>query len=134
MAISTQDLTAFERLREFRKELLAHIATYTGAELARLRELNPAEAGVPNRTLRESNQVFAVPLGDTWHYPRFQFEPNGRPSAHATRLLSALGPGFDPWDLLQWFIEPNPQLDASTPLEVWSVDPDKVIALARRLR
>jgi hypothetical protein len=129
---STPEPTSIERLREVHQQLLSHIATYTGTELARLRELNPAEAGVPNRALRESHQVFAVPHVDTWHYPRFQFEPNGKPCEHATQLMSALGVDVDPWDLLRWFVEPNPKLDGVAPIDKWAEDPAKIIDLARR--
>ena len=132
MPHSSQEPTPFQRQREFHRQLLSQIATYTGTELARLRELNPAKAGEPNRALRESHQIFAVPLGDTWHYPRFQFDTHGRPCPHASQLLSALGSDVDPWDLLRWFVEPHPKLNGVAPLDEWAADPARVIDLARR--
>jgi hypothetical protein len=132
MTIRPDELKPFERVRALHKQLLAHIPTYTGEELARPRERDPAAAGERHRALRESHQIFGVPLGDTWHYPRFQFDTRGRPSPHAAELLEALGTSADPWDVLRWFIEPNQKLDGAPPFEHWNVDPGSVIEIARR--
>jgi hypothetical protein len=126
--------TPLERVREFHRQLLAQIPTYTGEELARLREIDPSGAGEANRALRESHQIFAVPFLDTWHYPRFQFDAHGQPCPQAAQLLVALGAADDAWNVLRWFVEPHPALDDVTPMERWATDPERVIALARASR
>jgi hypothetical protein len=132
MHTNLHELTPLERAREFHRQLLSHIPTYTGEELARLRELDPTSAGEPNRALRESHQIFGVPLLDTWHYPRFQFDAHGRPCAQAAQLLEALGVREDPWDMLRWLVEPHPALGDVPPVDLWETEPERVIALARQ--
>ena len=71
-----------------------------------------------------------VPEEGHYLYPEFQFSSEGTLGA-IQRLLESLprasGSG---WDQVEWLYAPHPRLDARTPIEALSVDPEKVLAVA----
>jgi len=119
------------RLLEARGALLAQVPAYTSEQLAELRGSTTSNASQLGQDLRKSGKVLSVRHGKSWHYPCFQFDHKGRPCAEVAEILSALGDDADPWDVLQWFAEPNELLDGRTPYEAWSTDRRAVVEIAR---
>lgn len=119
------------RLLEARSALLAQVPTCTSEQLAELRGSTTSNASQLGQDLRKSGKVVGVRHGKSWHYPRFQFDRKGKPCPEVAEILSALGRDADPWDVLQWFAEPNALLDGRKPHETWARDRRAVVQAAR---
>jgi len=89
--------------------------------------------------LRERS-LFGLEYEGEWRLPRFQFE-RGRPLPGLAEVLAALAEDLSPLDLAEWFLSPNPDLEAGTGGEPLSprqwllrgLPPERVAAIARRL-
>lgn len=81
---------------------------------------------------RRSGRILGVWEPEEGHYlyPEFQFSSEAALSA-IKRLLewlpNASGSG---WDQVEWLYAPHPKLGGRTPVEVLSVDPERVLAVA----
>ncbi|QDL36776.1 hypothetical protein [Rhodoferax sediminis] len=67
----------------------------------------------------------------TW-LPWFQFDRfDTTPQPELGPVFTELTPIFDPWELANWFAQPNPWLADCTPVETLRVDPAAVLQAAR---
>lgn len=82
---------------------------------------------------RREERIFALWDGERFHYPAFQFEPQGGPRASTKRLMQELPRDRDGalgTDAVLWMYSPDDALDGFAPVDVFPVDPERVIALA----
>jgi hypothetical protein len=101
------------------------------ADLAGSRASN--RAALANRW-RSENIVVAVPVGDEWLYPGFQFTAEGRPRAVVGRVLDLMrsDPHTTDWQVALWFATPTGWLGGRRPADVLDEDPDAVVEAALR--
>jgi hypothetical protein len=67
----------------------------------------------------------------TW-LPWFQFHhADMRPQTALAPVLAELAPVFDPWEMANWFAQPNPWLGDCTPADTLHVNPPGVLHAAR---
>jgi hypothetical protein len=67
----------------------------------------------------------------TW-LPWFQFHhADMRPQPDLAPVFAELAPVFDPWELANWFAQPNPWLSDCTPADTLHVNPPGVLHAAR---
>ncbi|OOG58689.1 hypothetical protein B0E49_01900 [Polaromonas sp. C04] len=67
----------------------------------------------------------------TW-LPWFQFHhADMRPQPELAPVFAELTPVFDPWELANWFAQPNPWLGNCTPADTLHVNPPGVLHAAR---
>lgn len=84
---------------------------------------------------RLEGRLLAAWDGERFHFPAFQFAPDGRP-LEATEMLIQVLPrdrdGQVGLDAVLWVFSPDASLGGLTPAEMFPADPLRVIALARR--
>jgi len=132
--MGTSGASERELLRDARRELLRQVPSFTSEELASgggSISDNPSQYALD---LRSRGKVFGVRFGRTWHYPRFQFDPQRRAVPEMKAILEALAPDPQGWDRLQWFVTPHEKLAGKTPLIAWAKDRQKVIDAAQSER
>lgn len=86
---------------------------------------------------RREEQVFAVWEDEHYRYPPFQFEGDSCVRPQTSALVAVLPRDLDGrinLDATLWAFSPTAALGELTPAEAFMTDPEKVIALARRLR
>lgn len=95
---------------------------------------NETQPVQPNRSTRPANFDRAVRFawgGWTW-LPLFQFNMADRVLRRTpARVVDALGPGFDGWEVAQWFVAPNNWLHDRRPIDVMDTELGSVIEAAR---
>ncbi len=119
-----------EQLRKAREQLLARVPSFTSENLAAVGDSISGNASQYALDLRKIAKVFGVRFGRVWHYPKFQFDPKGRPFPEMRQVIEALAPDPKGWDRLQWFVTPHEALNGKTPLQVWRSDRRRVIEAA----
>jgi hypothetical protein len=118
------------RLLAAREALLAAVPCLSSEDIATRRGSTTSNASQLGKDLRHSGKVFAVRHGRSWFYPPLQFDAKGMPHAESALVLAALGADANPWDLMQWLVEPNEWLDGKTPQEAWAKDRRAVVTAA----
>ena len=106
-------------LFEVQREMLSRAPCFTSHELTTGQASTTTDSNKLGSDLRRSGKVFAVCRGQSWYYPKFQFDHDGLPFSEMSEVLTALRGDERGWDRLQWFLEPHLGLDGRTPLEVW---------------
>lgn len=83
---------------------------------------------------RQAGKIFAGWNGHHYRYPAFQFETNGGPRPKADQLIEALPRERDGTvgnDAVLWVYSPDHAFDGRTPAELFPLEPDRVIEVAR---
>ena len=94
-------------------------------------EVHSAQLNRSNRPQGFERAIRFQWSGWTW-LPLFQFsmaEPTLREAP--ARVVDALGPGFDGWDVAQWFVSPNGWLHDRRPIDVMDMELGMVLEAAR---
>jgi hypothetical protein len=128
------DATDREALIRVRRDMLGKVGWYSSEDLAAAAESttnNPSQFAADQRS---TGELFGVPFGKEWCYPKFQFDSRRHTIPEMKPVLEALSPDEQGWDLLQWFLEPHETLRGRTPLEVWKTNRGKVVEAARTER
>lgn len=101
------------------------------------RHLDPGESE-PEAAAEQARRVgrlLAAWDGEQFHFPAFQFGPDGRPREETAMLVQFLPRDRDGQvglDAVLWVFAPDASLGGLTPAEKFPADPLRVIALARR--
>ena len=122
-------------LKKARADMLQRVETYSSVELAAISQSSNANSSSFAGDLRRAGKILGVRSGREWLYPRFQFDAGSRPVRplpEIKAILAALAPDPTGWDRLQWFLDPNPQLNGQVPLKIWSVSRERVMQAARK--
>jgi hypothetical protein len=122
------------KLVRIRKQMLDKIGSYSSEEIAAGAESTTSNASQYAADQRNAGKIFGVRFGQTWHYPKFQFDSKRRPYAEMRDVVTALSPDDQGWDRIQWFLEPHKMLHGKTPLQVWNTDRKKIVAAANTER
>jgi hypothetical protein len=121
---------------EFRDELLAHnwpdddgVRALTGAQ-----EGDSGSSYIS--TLRAEGMILGLWSHDhrAFFYPDFQFDQRGCIRPEVAQLLSVL-PNCDDrggWTRAFWLYSPHALLDEEAPAEVFTMEPERVIEVAKR--
>lgn len=121
-----------EALLQVRREMLDRVRSLSSEELALKVESTARNASQVGHDLRKAGRIFGVRFGREWHYPNFQFGPDGTPYGEVSEILTHLSPDDRGWDRLQWLLEPNPNLGGQVPVEVFEKgDREAVVKAAR---
>lgn len=83
---------------------------------------------------RRDEKIFAAWDGERYHYPAFQFEADGGPRAKTAELIEVLPREMDGklgLDAVFWVFWPDNTFDQKTPAELFPLEPDRVIQVAR---
>lgn len=83
---------------------------------------------------RREGKIFAAWDGQYFHYPVFQFEPNGGPRPKTEQLIAVLPKerdGTAGLDAVLWVLWPDAAFGGKSPSEVFVLEPDQVIEEAR---
>ncbi|MEJ0034891.1 MAG: hypothetical protein WDO68_02185 [Gammaproteobacteria bacterium] len=123
-----------EKLVRIRKQMLDKVGSYSSEEIAAGAESTTSNASQYAADQRNAGKIFGVRFGQTWHYPKFQFDSRRRPYAEMRDIVTALSPDDLGWDRIQWFLEPHKMLHGKTPLQVWSTDRKKIVEAANTER
>jgi hypothetical protein len=132
-SISGHEPSDRQSLLRVRKELLDKVGAFTSEDIAAAAgstTVNPSQLAADQR---RAGRVFGVKFGQSWHYPKFQFDAGRNTIPEMKDVLTAL-PDEQGWDRLQWFLEPHEKLRGRTPLEVWKTDRRKVVDAANTER
>ena len=79
-----------------------------------------------------NKRVICFGWQSTLWLPLFQFKPvDMSQPAGLSEVLTELSAGFDPWQVANWFVQPNPWLQGCTPAALIDVDPSAVLLAAR---
>ena len=123
-----------ETLIRIRRQMLNAAGTYTSEDLAAAAASTTSNPSQFAADLRNVGKIFGVRFGQSWHYPKFQFDVKRQPIPEMKAVISALSPDEQGWDRLQWFVEPHGVLKGKTPLQAWKTDRKKVIEAANTER
>lgn len=103
---------AIDRSREHLKLLLDRAGpVLSGTETARLLGVDKARVD----RLRAERRLLAIPLGEGWAYPAFQFQ-GGAVLPGLEGLLQA-HEGKESWAVLDLLLAPDPALDGRAPVQ-----------------
>jgi hypothetical protein len=83
---------------------------------------------------RRDEKIFAAWDGERYHYPAFQFEPDGGPRSQTAKLIKVLPRESDGrlgLDAVFWVFWPDYAFDGKTPAEAFTLEPERVIEEAR---
>lgn len=122
------------------REVLLTLLSRPGCWLDSLsagRHLDPIESKpeAAAEQARREGRLLAAWDGDRFHFPAFQFGPDGRPREATAMLIQVLPRDRDGQvglDAVLWIFAPDASLGGLTPAEMFTADPLPVIALARR--
>lgn len=123
----------------FLRELLAdEVRFLDSASVGRALTGNPEHANPKMATTRarQRRQIFGIWDGNAYRYPAFQFSHTGQPRAEVASLVEWLPRDADGTnrDAALWLYSPDAALRGNTPAEMFPVDPEAVIELARARR
>ena len=112
-----------EALLRERKKMLDAVGAYMSEELASAVGSKTGNASQFAADQRRTSKLFGVRFGQSWLYPKFQFDAKRQTLSEMKSVLSALSPDDQSWDRLQWFLQPHEALRGGAPLEVWKTSP-----------
>jgi hypothetical protein len=118
-----------ERLAAAKREILGRIRLCEG-EALNPRGLSPQVAESALHCLRTAHLLLGLRQEGRWRYPEFQLDERGAPCPEIAWVIRAFGPDANAWDVLQWFLESNPELEGETPLAIWPHDRTRVVTAA----
>lgn len=106
-----------------RRHILDH-PMLTASQVAAVLRRDPADRSVASR-LRAAGKVVALPVGNSYRYPAFQFDDTTASVREVVAAINArLDAAADPWGVASWWLTPSPRLrDGHTPADL-AVDPD----------
>lgn len=98
----------------------------TAGQVAAVLSRSPSDRTVASR-LRTAGKVVALPVGNSYRYPAFQFDDATASVRDAVSAVNVtLGAATDPWGVASWWLTPSSRLpDGKTPADL-AVDPDPV--------
>jgi excisionase family DNA binding protein len=85
-------------------------SSFTTTAVAKLLGVNSSRI----RQRADEGSLFAIRDGAQWRFPRFQFERK-RVLPGLALVLKAKPPEINPLDVAEWFLSPNPDLEAEDP-------------------
>jgi hypothetical protein len=130
----SDDVSNRQKLRKARHEMLEQVGTYSSEELAASSDSTSPNSSQYALDQRKKNRIFGVRVGQSWLYPKFQFDAKRRIIPDMKEILTALSPDEKGWDRLQWFLEPHETLKGKAPYEVWPSNRKNVIEAAKTER
>ncbi|MGW4339150.1 hypothetical protein ACWEK5_41080 [Rhodococcus koreensis] len=106
-----------------RRHILDHPMLTAGQVAAVLRR--PAADRTVASRLRTTGKVVALPVGNSYRYPAFQFdEATASVRDTVAAINTALGAADDPWGVASWWLAPSTRLpEGQTPADL-AADPD----------
>ncbi|KAF0958017.1 hypothetical protein [Rhodococcus sp. T7] len=106
-----------------RRHILDH-PMLTAGQVAAVLHRPAADRTVASR-LRTTGKVVALPVGNGYRYPAFQFdEPTASVRGAVAAINTALGAATDPWGVASWWLSPSTRLpEGQTPADL-AVDPN----------
>ncbi len=112
---------AIERA-ELEKAARRHILDHpmlTAAQVAAVLRRDPADRSVASR-LRAAGKVVALPVGNSYRYPAFQFDDATASVRDVVAAVNArVDAAADPWGVASWWLSPSPRLPAGqTPADL----------------
>ncbi|WP_238586275.1 hypothetical protein [Rhodococcus rhodochrous] len=116
-------LTQAETENAARRHILDHPMLTAGQVATALRR--PATDRTVASRLRSAGKVVALPVGNSYRYPAFQFDETTASVRDPVATVNAmLGAATDPWGVASWWLTPSPRLpDDQSPADL-AVDPD----------
>ncbi|HTU64405.1 MAG TPA: hypothetical protein VMF52_00530 [Steroidobacteraceae bacterium] len=135
-ATPLKDAVAADRaaLIAARREMLESVGWFSSQDLASAATSTTSNASQLAADLRKPGRVLGVRFGQSWCYPKFQFDGRKQIIPEMKQVLAALSPDDQGWDRLQWFLEPNETLKGRPPVDVWETDRARVVDAASKER
>jgi hypothetical protein len=135
--LSAEDLTAaaitnVRRNTDFRLWIAEKYGVLTGTQLGAAP--HGASSGAPEASRwLEEGWLFSVAVGNTELYPKFEFDADGKPLPVLREVLRALDGSLHGWEIAGWLTSANADLRGHAPIDLWTKEPESVVAAAGRL-
>lgn len=129
--LSPRAIAMARRNAEFRIGLAEQFGFFTEAEIesGSHRTGGRDQEALADHWLKD-RRIFAVMIGETPLFLRFQFDESGEPLLVLHDILVALNDTLQGWEVASWLTRGHSSLGDRQPLELWRTDPEAVVAAA----